>query len=144
MRIDEIFGLDAFRRPRPQPQQIPPTAPAETALPRIRTISELQQWASSQGVELEVVVTPSRIELHDIGRVSGAKGTGAAVMRALCQLADERHLPIALEALDDNPARIAYFRRFGFAPSPNQPKIEDAGTLMLRPVTTTTPAMAHA
>jgi hypothetical protein len=79
-------------------------------------ITRIADYADRLGVRLKVQVSQSAIDLDWVGRRPSAPvGAGAAVMRALCDFADDASWPIRLNVLHGRDRLIAFYSRFGFS-----------------------------
>jgi hypothetical protein len=93
-----------------------------------RTIEAAQDHARSLGVEMVVEWQDEQKRLTFlVHRNAAPKGSGAAAIRRLVELADEADLEVCLDVLDSSTRLVRYYWQFGFRICDGDPASETAG-----------------
>ena len=72
--------------------------------------------AASAGVIMEADHDGEVIWISSIERAGGRSGSGADVLQALIEIADDHHVPIRAAVVRDHDRLIDYYSRLGFEP----------------------------
>lgn len=78
------------------------------------TLVSLREMAYDLGVNVSLEDCGDAVLIGDFARTIGPPGSGAKVMKAICEYADQEEIELILGAHKSLPRLVEYYEGFGF------------------------------